>query len=45
MTIVGIIIALIAAFLVFKFISGMIKFGVLALIIIALLWFVSGGLN
>ena len=45
MTIIGIIIAVVAAFLVFKFISGMIKFGVLAVIVIALLWFVSGGVN
>ena len=45
MTIIGIIIAVVAVFLVFKFISGLIKFGVLALIVIALLWFVSGGMH
>jgi hypothetical protein len=44
MTIVLIIIALVLAFLAFRFVTGMIKFGVIALIaIIALLFLWKGG--
>jgi len=44
MTIVAIIIALVLAFLAFRFVTGMIKFGVIALIaIIALLFLWKGG--
>ena len=43
MEIAGIIIAVIGAFLVFKFIKGMIKFVVLAAILIAVFWFMTGG--
>jgi hypothetical protein len=45
MIIVGIIIALVLAFLAFKFVKGMIKLAVLAIILIAALWFASGGLH
>ncbi|WP_324807624.1 hypothetical protein SH584_00220 [Sphingomonas sp. LY29] len=45
MSIVAILIALVAAFLVFKFVTGTIKFVVLALIVIAAIYFVSGGLG
>ncbi|HMI41926.1 MAG TPA: hypothetical protein VK485_11940, partial [Sphingomicrobium sp.] len=43
MTIVAIIVAVIAAFLVFRFIGGMIKFAVLAVIVLAVLFFLSKG--
>jgi hypothetical protein len=45
MTVLAIIIALILAFLAFKFVKGMIKFGLLAVILIVALWFASGGLH
>jgi hypothetical protein len=45
MTILAIIIALVLAFLAFKFVKGMIKFGLLAVILILALWFASGGLH
>ena len=45
MIIFGIIVAVVLAFLVFRFVAGMIKFGLLAIIIIIALWFVSGGLH
>jgi hypothetical protein len=45
MTILGIIIAIALAFLVFRFVAGMVKFGLLAIIVIIALWFVSGGLH
>ena len=45
MTILAVIIALVFAFLAFKFVKGVIKFGLLAIIIILALWFVSGGLH
>jgi hypothetical protein len=45
MTVLGIIIALVLAFLAFKFVKGMIKFGLLAIILIVALWFASGGLH
>ena len=45
MTIVGIIIAVVLAFLAFRFVTGMIKFGVIALIAIAVVLFLwkAGG--
>ncbi len=43
MTIVAIIIAVVLAFLAFKFVTGLIKFGVLALIAIAVIYFLSQG--
>ena len=44
-SIVAIIIAVIAAFLVFKFVTGIIKFVVLAAIVVAVAWFfLSGGM-
>mgnify|MGYP000672155772 CR=1 FL=1 len=39
MSIVAIIVALVLAFLVFRFVAGMVKYGVLALIILAGLYF------
>jgi hypothetical protein len=43
MSVVAIIIALVLAFLAFRFITGMIKFGVIALIVIAVAYFVLNG--
>ena len=43
MSIVAIIIALVLAFLAFKFIKGLIKFGILALIVIAVAYFLMNG--
>ena len=43
MSIGVIIIAIIAAFLAFKFIAGMVKFVVLAAIVIAVAWFLMNG--
>ncbi len=43
MTTVAIIIAVIAAFLVFRFVTGLIKFAVLGLIVLAAIYFLSGG--
>jgi len=43
MEIVAILVAVVAAFLVFRFIGGMIKFAVLALIVLAALYFLSKG--
>jgi hypothetical protein len=37
--ILGILIAVVAAFLVFRFVAGMVKFAVLALIVLAALYF------
>ena len=45
MTILAIIVAIGLAFLVFRFVAGLVKFGLLAIIIIVALWFVSGGLH
>ena len=42
MTILGIIVAAVLAFLVFRFVAGVVKFGLLALIVIAALWFIVG---
>ena len=43
MSIVAIVIALVLAFLAFRFVAGMVKFGVIALIIIAVIYFLSRG--
>ena len=43
MTLVAIVVAVIAAFLVFRFIGGMIKFAVIAVIVLAALYFLSQG--
>jgi hypothetical protein len=45
MTVVGIIIAVVLAFLAFRFVKGVIKFALLAIIVIVALWFMSGGLH
>jgi hypothetical protein len=45
MTILAIIVAIALAFLVFRFVAGVIKFGLLALIIIVAWYFVSGGMR
>ncbi len=45
MSILAIIVALVFAFLAFKFVKGMIKFAVLAIIVILAVYFVSGGLH
>jgi hypothetical protein len=43
MEILAVILALVAAFLVFKFIAGMVKFVVLGVIILALFFFMTSG--
>ena len=43
MSIAAIIIAIVLAFLAFKFVAGIIKFVVLGLILLAAVYFVSGG--
>ena len=47
MTLVAIIVALLLAFLAFRFVVGMLKFGVIALIALILIYFLvkSGGLS
>ena len=46
MTLVAILVALGLAFLAFRFVTGMIKFGVIALIVLGLIYlFANGGLN
>ena len=45
MTIFAIIVAIVLAYLAFRFVKGVIKFALLAVIIIIALWFVSGGLH
>ena len=45
MTLFAIILAVVLAFLAFKFVKGLIKFGLLAVILILALWFASGGLH
>jgi hypothetical protein len=42
MTILGVIIAVVLAILAFKFVKGVIKFALLAIILIIALWFVVG---
>jgi len=43
MEVLAVILAIVAAFLVFKFISGMVKFAVLAVIVLVLFYFMTGG--
>ena len=43
MTIVAIVIALVLAFLAFRFVKGLIKFGLIAVIVIAVAYFVLNG--
>jgi hypothetical protein len=43
MTLVAILVAIALAFLAFRFITGVIKFGVIALIVIAVAYFVLNG--
>ena len=43
MEILAVILAIVAGFLVFKFIAGMVKFVVLAVIVLALFYFMTGG--
>jgi hypothetical protein len=43
MTIAAILVALVLAFLAFKLVKGMIKFGLIALIVVAIAWFVLKG--
>jgi len=43
MIVVGILIAVMGAYLVFRFIKGVIKFALLALVLIIALWFIAGG--
>ena len=45
MTLLAIIVAVVLAFIVFRFVAGMIKFGLLAVILITALWLASGGLH
>ena len=46
MTLVAILVAVVLAFLAFRFIAGMIKFGVIAIIAVVVIYFLtkSGGL-
>jgi hypothetical protein len=43
MTLVAIIVAVVLAFLAFRFVTGVIKFGVIALIVLAVLFFLAKG--
>jgi hypothetical protein len=43
MEILAVILAIVAAFVVLKFIGGMIKFAVLAVIVLALFYFMTSG--
>ncbi len=43
MEIMAIILAVVAAFLVFRFIAGMVKFVVLGVILLAVFYFMTGG--
>ena len=43
MEILAVILAVVAAFVVFKFIKGMIKFAVLALVVLLLFYFMTSG--
>jgi hypothetical protein len=45
MSILAIIVAVVLAFLVFRFVAGMFKFGLLAIIVLLALWFASGGIR
>ena len=43
MTLVAILVAVVLAFLAFRFVTGLIKFGVLALIVLVVLYFLAKG--
>ena len=43
MSIVAILVAVVLAFLAFRFVTGLIKFSILALIVVAVLYFLSRG--
>jgi hypothetical protein len=43
MTVVAILVAVVLAFLAFKFVTGMIKFGVIAIIAVAVIYFLAKG--
>jgi hypothetical protein len=43
MEIMAVILAVLAAFIVFRFIAGMVKFVVLGVIVLALFYFMTGG--
>jgi len=43
MTILAVIVAVVLAFLAFRFVKGVIKLGLLALIAVALIWFFANG--
>ena len=43
MTAVAIVIALVLAFLAFKFVKGLVKFGIIAVIVVAVAYFVLNG--
>jgi len=43
MTLVAILVAVVLAFLAFRFVTGLIKFGVLALIVLVVLFFLAKG--
>jgi hypothetical protein len=43
MSLLAIIVALALAFIAFRFVTGLIKVGVLALIAVALIWFFASG--
>jgi hypothetical protein len=45
MTILAILIAIVLAFLAFRFVTGVIKFGLIAIIVIAALLFLAGGMR
>ena len=43
MTIAAILIAVILGFLAFRFVAGMIKFAIIAVIVVVLIWFFANG--
>jgi hypothetical protein len=43
MTLVAILVAVVLAFLAFRFVTGMIKFGVIAIIAVAVIYFLAKG--
>ena len=43
MTIAAILVAVVLAFLAFKFVKGLIKFGLLALIVVAVIYYLAKG--
>ena len=43
MSVIAILVAVVLAFLAFKFVTGMIKFGVIAIIAVAVIYFLAKG--